>query len=1112
MKITGKNLIKLSLVVMIIIITCFAMPVFSQDFKNNKENFQVKAIGSLFNLAYGGIVPDSEFVYLNGTLLDKTKSEYSIDYGAAIIIVNKLLRKGDYISVDYCYTPNTPKTAATSNIGSVMPKFQFTNGNSLLDMSLMYNAVDATNGNATYGTNLKTVLSNNFTIDSNFYTSVGEGGKGDFNLHNLSYKNGGLDISMGYQHSSNDFNGMNSIVNGSISAEQAAILAKEKGLKRIDFGLNYAFKDNSALKLAYNTVEDSTGDIKNTSVTYNNTKLNFAYSTQEIGDFSRFNDIREADRAALAGEKGMTRNNLALSYDFGSNGGKLSFAQNGVEFNENSITTNSLVYDSAKIKYNYYNRDVDAGFGNFNGLRDADKGQIAQEAGISRTTNAFSIDIGKKDAANWQNYSDLTLETEDGKKLSSKTFNVNYNNFEGQYFSLRSDSDFVKMNALNANERNNFSGFARKLFNYSQGVANADDADRNSWYGQAGINRDMKFFKYSFNPESYLTYTGQSLELDNEASLKTTRIDYAGKYKGKDIKFFYYKDDIDKDFNRIGNLTNVERAYYNNMYGMSSHNFGFEGTFDIGYMKYADNKIEDSVTDGAFSRRMFNYVVPKYTLSYTDTKVDDAFTRMGDISDPSRGTYAQWKGFDRKEYVANMKFGSSTKTFDVNTYYMTQEHESLNNKYMQNSVNVNYIPDSRFNISYNMNRFTHESDDKYDIDNEETVIKMNKLMKIGKLDNNLFYAHYRTNSFLSGVNPVEQKFIDLSYKTDPSAKFAVNLDYNIANYSDVDKRKGYDLYATQKITDKFGITLGLGETSFLEGDKEKRIKYGVTYSVNDSFSLAYNIDKITKGEARSRDNSSIIVQGKLPKIFGSDFITDLSANYRYDLNKSNEVRQAYNDNYSLTANVFKGAFSIERASVLDAQTKSWYNDSYKVSYKNDTLFGTNLSVEYLMDETTNAATHETGDTTFYKFNYTLNDRLSTSYKLTKGGWNKNQIVPIRSEEFALTQKVAADQNISLKYTQNRNPLTMRDERIWSLAFNNGSSQKKGKFNIYAGLASSYKIDKGRDTTFVYTLEYEYMLSKERFLSILASKSTDIKTTNVEDYVTDTFGLDYRQSF
>ena len=75
MKIQVKNLIKFGMVVMLIIMTCFVMPVFSADFKNNKENFQVKAMGSLFNLAYGGIVEDSEFVYLNGSLLDKSKSE-----------------------------------------------------------------------------------------------------------------------------------------------------------------------------------------------------------------------------------------------------------------------------------------------------------------------------------------------------------------------------------------------------------------------------------------------------------------------------------------------------------------------------------------------------------------------------------------------------------------------------------------------------------------------------------------------------------------------------------------------------------------------------------------------------------------------------------------------------------------------------------------------------------------------------------------------------------------------------------------------------------------------------------------------------------------------------
>ncbi|MBQ0105305.1 MAG: hypothetical protein KBT47_04620 [Armatimonadetes bacterium] len=1182
-----KKLILIFAVVVLAITACSVMPVFAdEDFRNIKETYEVKAIGSLFNLGNGGILADSEFVYLNGERLDKSKSEYSIDYGAAVLIINRLMNLGDRVDVDYCYVPGTAKTAPTTAGASVMPKFQYTSGNTITDMTMMYNAIDATTGNATYGTNFKTTFGSNFTIDSNFYKSIGDGGQGDFNLHNLSYKNNGLDISLGYQKSSEDFSGMNYV----IGQGNDGGLAGERGLERVNFGLNYAFGENSALRLGYNTVGDGNDKIANTDLAYSNSKLNFTYSTQDIGlgftrfndireadkgvlaaergmsrenmalgydfgvkggkinyafnsvsdgvgsikntslnysnsklnlsystqnidrEFTRFNDIREADKAVLAGERGMDRTNFALAYDFGIKGGKINFSQNGIDYNDSSILTKMFSYDSAKIKYNFYNRKTDSAFGNFNGLRDGDKGQIAQESGIERTTRELLFDIGKTDAVNWQTFKELSLETENGKKLEARTYNVNYNNFEGQFFTLKNDSDFDRMNALNGDERNMFSGFARKLFSYGQGAGNADDADRNSWYGQGGIDRKMSFLKYNINPESNVTYTDSRLSMGNGAGLSSVRLNYAGKYKGQNTSFYYYKDSIDRDFSRLGNLTNIERANYNNMYGMNNLNYGLEGTFGFGYLKYTDNKIDDDVTGGKFNRRYMAYAVPKYTFAFTDTKIDDSFSRIWDISDGNRETYAGWKGFDRKEYVANMKFGSATKVFDVNSYIMIQDHEFLDNRYSQNSLTVNYVPDARFNASYYSNSYRHENENNYDIDNKETVLKMNKLLNIGKLTNNTFYAMYRTNSFLSGTEPVNQKFVDLSYKTDGSAKFIMNLDYNIAEYSETDKRKGFDLYATQKITDKFGLTFGMGETTYLDADKEKRIKYGVTYSVNDSFSMAYNIDKIVKGNDHSRDNSSFVIQGKLPKLFGSDLISDLSANFKYDLNKASEVRQAYNDNYGFSANILKGAFSIERSSVLDAETKSWYNDTSKIAYKNDNLFGSNLSVEFVNQSTTNAATKLAGDTSLYKFNYTLNNTLTAGYVLNKGAWNENRLVPIRSEEFSLTKKIMADKNLSLKYTQNRNSLTNMDERIWALSFDNGGTKQKGKFNVYAGLVSSYKINSGRQTTFTYTLEYEYMLSKENFLSVLASKTTDVKQTNVEDYVTDTIGLDYRQNF
>lgn len=1101
---------KLTMVILtaVLLTVSVVVPGFSQDFKNLQEHFTVKAIGgSLFNLSNGGIVKDSEFVYVNGQRLDKSKSEYTIDYGAAVLIVNRSLALYDSVEVDYCYIPNTAKTAQTAL--SQMPKFQYTAGSGIMDMGLLYNAIDAITGNATYGGNFKTVFGNNFTVNSNFYKSVGDNADGDMNLHSLSYSNKGLDISVGYQKSSDNFSGMNYVVGQGNDAG----LMNEKGLERMNFGLNYSFANQGLLKLAYNSVDDNSGDIRNSSLSYADKKFSFSYNTQDIGEtFARFADIREADRNVLAAEKGVGRKDMSLAYDFGSKGGKVSYNSGEISYNDSSVVTKKLAYDNGKLKYNYYNRSVDSGFGIFSNLREGDREQMRLEAGSERTVNEFAYDLGKKDAAKIQSYKQISVKAEDGKKMQSDMFNVNYGNFEGQYFTLKSDSDFLKANALNAEDKNSFSGYARKFFDYNQGAGNADDIDRNSWTGQNGIDRKMSFFKYNFGQAGALTFAENRLSLDSGAGLKSMRLNYNGTVKGGSFRAYYSSDNIDRDFNRLYSLTNIEKVNYNNMFGMKNLSYGFEGQLQIGKLAYSENKIKDETSASSFMRRIMSYGSDKYSLSYVNTKTDDAFGRIYDISDSQRGVYAPWKGFDRKEYTANLKLGSSKQILDVNTYFMDQKHESLDNTYRQHSMTVNYVPDATFNMSYYNYNYKHQIDDITDFDNRESVLKMNKKLNIGKLSNNSLYAMYRTVRTGNDISPVNQKFVDFVYSTDPSAKFGVNFNYNIADYSETDRRKIYDISATQKITDKFGLTFGMGKTDFSDAEREDRMRYGLTYSVNDSFVFAYNYDKVVKGNENSKDNQSLSVVGKLPQFLNKNFINEMTVNYKFNLNEDNNVKQAYNDGFSLKANVLNGAFSMEKSSVLDAATKSWYNDTDIISYKNAGIFGSKLGIEFVNSKTTNAATHLDGNTSGYKLSYNFTDKASVNYALNKGVWNQNALVPVRSEEFSFSFKTAADRNYSLKYSQNRNELTKMDENIWAFAFGNGNAQKKGKFNIYAGIVNSYKINKGRQTTFTYNVEYEYMLTKDKFLSLLASKTTDVKQTDAEDYVTDTFGLNYRCSF
>jgi len=1194
-----KNKILSILAIIIVIIMAFiAVPTLAQtSFKTSKENYSVKAMGSLFNLKYGGIIEDSEKIYLNNKLLSKKNSEYSINYSAATLIINSQLKIGDRVDIDYLYTPNTAKTSGVATT-SALPKFQFTSGNSLVDMSLLYNAVDATTGASTYGTNLKTTLSNNFNVDSHLYKSIvdknatgNDNGSGDFNLHDINFKAGKLEVEGEYQNISSGFNGFNYIrSSGSMDTNLVNALEKEKGLERNNFGLKYAIDPNSSFKFNYNTINDTSDSIQNTGFAFSNTKLSFTHSTQSIGsNFTRFSDIREADRttlagekgidrtnttlaydfgtkggkmsfaqnsindsndsinntslsyknskltanystqsignnfssftglreadkAALAAEKGMDRKNLSLGYDFGTKGGKMAFAQNSIYLNNNSIQSTSLDYNNSKLKASYYNRDVESAFGSFGNLRDGDKAQIAAESGINRTGLALAFDSGKKDASKWQSYSSTNLTTEAGDTLATNRLSANFNNFEAEYFSLQMDNNYNRMNALNADERNQFSGLVRKVFDYNSGVAQANDYDRNSWYYQAGINRTMSYTKYKMNKDSYLTYTAQNLDTKNGASADTTRLNYAG----KDIKAWYYKDDIDKDFNKLASLTNIERDQLNNQYGMSNLNYGFEGITKIGYLKYTDNSINDEINNAGFKRTLLTYGLPKYNFTRISTKFDNNFSRIGDISDPSRANYVNDRGYDKDEYITNLKFGGSKNTFDVNSYIADANKVATGENYARQILGVNYKPNDKFAVSYNSDNYQYENGDNLLKNNKDNIIKISNNFNVNKMKNNYLSTQYHTYSFLDGNSkPVEQRFIDLNYKSDQSAKFILNLDYNSSEYSKIDKSTKYDLYANQKITDKFGIILGYGQTEFTLKDPESRIKYGVSYSVNNTFALSYSIDKTLNGDNTTKDNQYFSINGKLPKILSANILDNVVLNYKYDLNETINSREKYDDGYSVSASVLKGNFIAEKSSVLDSTTKAWYRDNTKLSYSNAKLFDTQLSVDYSKETTTNNTTRITGDTEKCKLAYALNNIFSIGYNKSTGNWGDNKFIPVQSEEFNLTKKFSADSNLSLKYSMNKNSTLKKDETIWGLAFNTtNDKQKKGKFNVSAGLSSSHNINTNdTDTSLTYSLAYEYMISKEQFLSIIASKSTDVQNaSNVNDYVSDTIGLDYRTSF
>ncbi len=1077
------------------------------DFKINREYLTVKANGTTITLAMGGIVADTENVYLNGVPLNKSKYEYTIDYATSVITFSQRLEKGDFVSVDYYYKPGVAKTATTTS--AVLPFLNFAGGSNSLSMSLGYNTTDAMTGDMTYGTNLKSTLAGFLSFNSFYYKNTLDNTdakrSGEFNVHDITLNLGANgSITAGYQDIDATFAGdaylaANSGIDGGLLGQMLA----EKGLKRNNLGLSYNFAKLGSLTMAYNTVKDSNDKIENTSFGFNNDRLQMSYTKSSFGgNFSRYDSLREQDKALMKAEAGLERTAMSLKYRF-AGFADLAYADNTISNNDKDISSRTLSLTGAKFQVDYLDRSIEAGFGRYGSLREGDKGQYSLEDGMRRTGLNLRYNTSTAEAPLWQTYYMSRLR-QDGARLDTDIVNLAYKNLELGYASMSSTGGFNRMYALDANEKNRLTGFVKKVFDLNADTNNVNDQERASWNNMSGLDRSLIYSKYTLSPESAFTFAKSRITDKTASDAGLDMLNLA--YNNKAYKLWFRKDDIDQGFRRTGSLTPQEFGSYNNQYGMSRSVYGLETTTKLGYFRYSDDNIYDSVTDSNYKRSYFNYASPKMSFARRVINYDDAFTRVFDLYDADRASQAANKGFDRTEYDFNIKMGKTNQTLDVNAYLVDAKKAVTEQTVGKLMYDVTYKPNDRFNAYWFSNDYTEGTKGVNYVDNRTKIARINKVLDMGKVKNINLYSQYYLNTYLDGnLRDIDQEVIDVSLKSDQSQKFILNLDYQSNDFDHgASMFRKYDLYANQKITDKIALTFGYGLTNYNTIQDENRLKYGVIYSVNDNFAVNYSVDQKLGGDGNDTDVQYLTVTGKMPKLISDKFVKDLSVNYKYDTKKVKLINDKYDAGYSFAADVLNGKFVMERSNILEANHKSYFIENEKLAYTNERIFGTPLSVSY-EDNTTTQTNGVRGDTDRLNLSYSINDKMSALYNKKDGNWNdRKAYIPVRTKEFGLTHKLNAYNDLTLKYTfnnlNNANQLT-KSEEIIKFGLTGSRKDHEGKWTIEGGFVIDRKNLEEDEVDFSYNVSYERRISADGFLGISASKATSlvngVKQTNLQ---------------
>ena len=258
---------------------------------------------------------------------------------------------------------------------------------------------------------------------------------------------------------------------------QISQLEKERGIKRLGFAGGLSLGKSDKLSLDWDKLGDGKGDIVSQGLALSSGAVSLSYKTRSVDkDFTRFADIREADRAQLAREKDISRKDFALGLGGGKSSG-LQFSQSSVGDSSGELSKQSFALSSKSASFSFSSRKAGEGFKRLSDLTDAektnlaldirrqfnpkaaagevsakDKEQIALEAGLERKQMMFSSALGKQGALSFSQFG-----VGDGKgDINRQALSLTSGALTFSHMHQRIAEDFGRLAKLSDFERSQF--------------------------------------------------------------------------------------------------------------------------------------------------------------------------------------------------------------------------------------------------------------------------------------------------------------------------------------------------------------------------------------------------------------------------------------------------------------------------------------------------------------------------------------------------------------------------------------------------------------------------------------------------------------------------------
>ncbi len=373
--------------------------------------------------------------------------------------------------------------------------------------------------------------------------------------------------------------------------KQIGALEKEKGIRRLGFGGGLNLGKTEKLDLDWNRVGDGKGDIVTQGLSLSAGALSLAYKTRSVGEgFTRFGDLREADKAQLAREKAMDRKDLTLAL-VGAKNPAFAFSQSTAGDKSGELSRQSFSLTSKTAAFSFSSRKAADGFKRISDLTDAEKAGMALDIRRQFNPNAAAGEVTAKDIAQ------IGLEAGLARNRMSLTSKLGkQGGFSFGQFGIDDGKGSIARRTLELKTGAlSFSHTHQRIAEEFGRLANLSEFERTQFGNERGITRDAMAFNLGMGKGSGFSFS--QLKIADKAG-GMERQSLALESKG--VAFKLNLADTDKSFMRAADLaiTDPEKALIERERGFRSTDFAAHvaavkgltlDTFNLNARNSADN-------------------------------------------------------------------------------------------------------------------------------------------------------------------------------------------------------------------------------------------------------------------------------------------------------------------------------------------------------------------------------------------------------------------------------------------------------------------------------------------------------------------------------------------